>query len=286
MKAFGPVSVSICLMLVAGSALAQTSISLDGTTFVRDDSVLAGGSTHTLTFRYTATSAPAGRSYLTANGFRIFSPDGADWVSVQGSALQPFSGLSWDHVFVSHFNETGGTGRYGMPLASGGANHTGMDTVVVLLAGVNARLGGGMPSGFNNPALEIKFQSRREDAGLHICIDTCQGAPGAAWEWANPDGLLNPTWSGRRCFVISCCAGHTGDINGVGGDEPTISDVVTLVDYLFISRSQPDCLDETDVNASGTWMNPPLDWHDVTISDVAYLVSHLFVNHEPLPDCP
>jgi hypothetical protein len=288
MKALGPVSVIVCLMLIAGSALAQTSISLEGTTYVRDDSVLAGGSTHTFTFRYRATGAPAGRNYLTANGFRVFSPDGADWVSVQGSALQPFSGLRWAHVFVNHFNLTGGSGRYGMPLLAGGGNETGRDTVAILLAGITAKpsLGGLLPSGFDDLALEIKFQSRREDAGLHICIDTCQGAPGAAWEWANPDGLLKPTWSGKRCFVINCCSGLTGDVNGVGGDEPTISDVVTLVDYLFVSRNQPDCLDEADVNTSGTLLSPPLDWRDVTISDVALLVSHLFVNHEPLPGCP
>lgn len=288
MKALRPVSVSVCLILAAGSVLAQTSISLDGTTYVRDDSVLAAGSTHTFTFRYRATSAPAGRNYLTANGFRIFSPDGADWVSVQGSALQPFSGLRWAHVFVNHFNVTGGSGRFGMPLSTGGSNETGRDTVAVLLAGVIVKpsLGGGLPSGFNDLALQVEFQSRREDAGLHICIDTCLGAPGAAWEWANPDGLLKPTWSGKRCFVIGCCAGHTGDVNGVGGDEPTISDIAALVDYLFVNRRQPDCLDEADVNVSGTLVNPPLDWRDVTISDVAYLVSHLFVGREPLPECP
>jgi len=286
MKALVPGSVVVCLALVTGSGLAQTSVSLEAITHVRDDSVLAAGSTHTLTFRYRLPFAPRGRSYLSANGFRIFSPDGADWLSVQGTALAPFNGIGWDNVFVNHFNLTGGTGRYGLPLASGGANQTGQDTVVVLLAGVNVEPGVGLQAGFDEVVLQVEFQSRREDADLHICVDTCQGAPGAAWEWANPDGLLTPTWSGRRCFVISCCSGRTGDVNGVGGDEPTIGDASTIINYLFLDGSYPDCLEEADVNVSGTLANPPLDWRDVTIGDVSYLIAYLFIDHPPLPDCP
>jgi hypothetical protein len=286
MKAFIPGSVGLFLALIAGSGLAQTSVSVDGITHVRHDSVLVPGSTHTLTVRYNASGTPAGRGYLTSNGFRIYSPDGADWVSVHGVATSPFTGLGWENAFVNHFNLTGGTGKYGMPQSSGGGNTTGKDTVVILLAGVNSQPDGGLPAGFDDLVLEIQFQSRREDADLHICFDTCQGAPGASWEWANADGLIEPAWSGRRCFVISCCEGKVGDVNGLDGDEPTLGDIMLLVGYLFVDGKQPDCLEEADVNQSGTMFEPPLDWADVTLADIMYLVAHVFIDGTPLLDCP
>jgi hypothetical protein len=248
MKAFIPGSVVLCLALVAGSGLAQTSVLFDGVTNVSHDSVLSGGSTHTFTVRFDAGGAPAGRSYLTSTGFRIYSPDGADWIGVQGAALGPFTSLGWQSVFVNHFDIPAGTGRFGFPLTSGGGNDSGDDTVVVLLAGLNSQPGGGLSTGFNDQVLQVQFQSRRADAGRHICIDSCQGAPGGAWEWAHADGLIEPTWSGARCFVIGCCAGMVGDVNGVDGDEPTLGDIMILVDYLFLDGAEPNCLEEADVN--------------------------------------
>lgn len=286
MKALIPGLVLTSLALGGMDTFAQTEITIYEITNATHDSLLAGGSTHTLILRFTAIGAPFGRGYLTANGFRIYSPDGADWTAVQGSALAGFSGLGWDYLFVNHFNKAAGSGSYGMPLATGGGNASKHDTVVVLLAGANAQPGGGLPAGFDDLALAIEFSSRREDAGLHICIDTCLGAPGASWEWAHPDGLIQPSWGGVRCFVIGCCSGQVGDVNGEGGDEPTISDVATLIDFLFISNVKPDCLEESDVNLSGTLHSPPLDWGDVTISDAAFLVDHLFIDLPPLPDCP
>jgi hypothetical protein len=275
-----------CVVLVAGSVSAQTSITIHSITNVTHDTVLAGGSSHTLTLRYNVSGAPPGRSYLTANGFRIYSPDGADWGSVQGTALGPFSGLGWQHVYVNHFNKIGGGAGYGLPQSVGGGNSTGQDTVVVLLAGVNSEPGGGMPAGFNNLTLTIEFSSDPDDNGRHICIDTCQAAPGASWEWANPDGLIEPTWGGAQCFVVNCCSGRVGDVNGIGGDEPTIGDITTLVGFLFLSDPEPGCVAEADINLSGSLVSPPLGWEDVTIGDITSLIDHLFVDLPPLADCP
>jgi hypothetical protein len=269
-----------------GDISAQTAVSIQGITNVRDDSVLAGGFTHTITLRYDFSGAPSGRKYLTSNGFRIYSPDGADWGSVQGAALGAFSGLGWDYVFVNHFHKTGGSGNFGTPQSSAAGNLSGQDTVVVLLAGVNAALDGGVPAGFNDQTLTITFQANSADAGLHICIDTCQQAPGSAWEWANADGLIEPTWSGKQCFVIGCCGGHVGDVNGQDGDVPTIGDISSLIAYLFLNDPQPSCIEECDVNLSGTIQYPPLDWTDITISDISYLIDFLFLSHPSLADCP
>jgi len=276
----------LLIVLAASLVSAQTSITLQSITNVTFDSVLAGGSTHTVTIRFNASGAPAGRGYLTANGFKIYSPDGADWGSVQGTALGSFSGLGWEHLFVKPLQQDGWKRRLWLAFIRREWQYDRRDTVVVLLAGVNSAPGGGMPAGFNSSALTIEFTSKREDAGLHICIDTCQRAPGAAWEWANADGLIQPAWSGKRCFVIDCCSGRVGDVNGAGGDEPTLGDITTLIGFLFLGDPAPDCLAEADVNRSGTFESPPLDWDDVTIGDVTLLIDYLFLEHTPLGDCP
>jgi len=279
-------SVLISALIIAGSALGQPSVSIESISNVVHDTVFSGGATHVVTLRYNFSGAPNGMEYLTSNGFRIYSPDGADWGTVQGTALAGFSNLAWDYLFVNHFHKTGGTGSFGLPMTQAGGNESGRDTVVVLLAGVNAEPNNGVPAGFNDLTLSISFTSNRADAGLHICIDTCQSAPGSAWEWANPDGLIEPEWSGTRCFLIDCCSGHVGDVNGEGGDDPTIGDIASLIGYLFLDDLQPDCVSESDVNQSGIFLSPPQDWSDVTIGDIAYLIDYLFVDHPPLADCP
>ncbi len=276
MKAQIVFSATFLMIFGFSTAAAQSDVTVTGITNVSHDSLLAAGLEHTLTIRYDASGAPPGRSYLTANAWKIFSPDGADWGYVQGTMLPGFSGLGWEYPFVNHFNKTAGTGFFGLPQPLGAGNISGADTVAVQLAGLNSQPGG---------VVSIEFTSRREDAGLHLCIDSC-GRISGGWEWANPDGLIEPTWEGIKCWVIGCCAGKVGDVDGLGGDEPTIGDIIMLVDFLFVSGQGPDCLEEADVNLSGTLVNPPLDWRDVTIGDITMLVDHLFISYPVLADCP
>jgi len=76
--------------------------------------------------------------------------------------------------------------------------------------------------------------------------------------------------------VVGCCVGRVGDANGQGGDEPTISDISTLIDALFISGNPGviDCLAEADVNQSGGSDPRP---EDITISDISTLIDYLFI---------
>ena len=73
-----------------------------------------------------------------------------------------------------------------------------------------------------------------------------------------------------------CCEGQTGDVNGFGGDVPTIGDVSVLIDFLFISKdpSSIPCIYEADVNQSGG-CDPTLD--DITIADVGDIISLLYL---------
>jgi hypothetical protein len=118
-------------------------------------------------------------------------------------------------------------------------------------------------------------------------------------QWANVTASLD-TDSNIICGVTStlspivvalerradCCQGRVGDVNGTGGDEPTIGDISTMIDALFISGN-PDvivCLAEADVNQSG---GSTPQAKDITISDISTLIDYLFITgpSRGLPGC-
>ncbi|MCD6250383.1 MAG: hypothetical protein J7J98_08650 [candidate division Zixibacteria bacterium] len=82
--------------------------------------------------------------------------------------------------------------------------------------------------------------------------------------------------------LSSCCVGVVGNVNMIGGDEPTIGDVALLIDHLFMSGVPLDCLPEADVNQSGG-ANPT--YGDITIGDVSALIDYLFLSGGTLPEC-
>jgi len=74
-----------------------------------------------------------------------------------------------------------------------------------------------------------------------------------------------------------CCIGRVGNANGQGTDEPTISDISTMIDAKFISgtcEGKIPCLAEGDTNQSGG-ADPTCD--DITISDISILIDYLFI---------
>ena len=109
------------------------------------------------------------------------------------------------------------------------------------------------------------------------CDDTNSGAyPGA--EEIIDDGI-DQDCDGND---PSCCSDKVGDINGVGGDKPTIGDISTLIEHLFITSLELGCDQEADVNQSGG-RYPTLD--DITIGDISALIDHLFITNPELNDC-
>jgi hypothetical protein len=88
------------------------------------------------------------------------------------------------------------------------------------------------------------------------------------------------------CAGGGCCVGRVGDANGLGGDEPTIGDISSMIDALFISgNSSPiACIDEADINQSGG--AAPI-YDDITIGDISILIDYLFITGSSLglPDC-
>jgi hypothetical protein len=93
-------------------------------------------------------------------------------------------------------------------------------------------------------------------------------------------------WSTPVSIRISCCTGQVGDANNSGEETPTIGDISTMIDALFISGNLGviSCLAEGDVNQSGG--NAP-QAKDITISDISMLIDYLFITGPSLglPTC-
>jgi len=82
----------------------------------------------------------------------------------------------------------------------------------------------------------------------------------------------------------NCCVDRVGDANSTGDDEPTIGDISTLIDHLFISQTPLRCYEEADVNQSGG-ESPTTT--DITIGDISTLIDYLFITGPSLglADC-
>jgi hypothetical protein len=121
-------------------------------------------------------------------------------------------------------------------------------------------------------------QADPDQDGVGTLCDNCPGV-------YNPDQLdSDHDNTGDACET--CCVGRTGDVNGEGGDEPTIGDISTLIDALFISGSADplSCLTEADINQSG---GPDPVFDDITIGDISILIDYLFITGASLglPAC-
>jgi len=81
----------------------------------------------------------------------------------------------------------------------------------------------------------------------------------------------------------SCCIGVVGDANYDGQYDPTIGDVSTVIDFLFINGTPFECFLEADANLSGA---PDPGPEDITIGDVSTLIDFLFITNNPLSPCP
>jgi len=128
----------------------------------------------------------------------------------------------------------------------------------------------------------LTFKTVAEDAGKTITLDAYAAEP-ETWLWRTPQGpqppgYIEPTWQGQITLTVApCCYGMTGNTDCSANEEPDISDITRLIDFLYISHDELCCLEEADVNASGG---------DPDISDITALINLLYLAHDQLPYCP
>lgn len=93
-------------------------------------------------------------------------------------------------------------------------------------------------------------------------------------------GLVTPTSAGQDVTQTSgCfCVGTVGNINCDYADRVSLSDLILLIDHLYISRIRLPNREEANIDGDPDGV--------IDIADVIVLVDHLFINGVPLPLCP
>ncbi|MCK4460191.1 MAG: hypothetical protein KAW46_00215 [candidate division Zixibacteria bacterium] len=289
------------LLLAAVPALGASGISLDeiiGSWTNFPDEYLCTGTNVIFKFRLTNETEYYIRGMT--NGFKVYSPDGADWNSVHGEWL--IDCHTWFDLWC-------GTSPFGV-------TGSGADTIGF---GGSKLMQQGIPPGFDSVAFLIAVGPIDDDqGGRHLCIDSSYYPPSGIWMWAfSPGDNFLPSWDGPHCFmieVIPCddqdgdgvycgcdncehvynpdqtdsnwdgvgdaCVGYCciirGDIDHNGSPQIDIADLVFMVDFMFTSGPPPICGGEMDVNASGAF----------DISDLVYMVEYMFEDGPAPVACP
>lgn len=120
------------------------------------------------------------------NGFRIYSPGGAQWAGTFADTLGGFG--------YSYFNLVCGITYY---------NDDGVSEDTVLFYGASFPEAG-LPDGYNDIPFEIQLGPIDSTfIGESICIDSCFIPPAANWLWASTSLNFPPEWDGPHCYTIA-----------------------------------------------------------------------------------
>ncbi|MDH4035541.1 MAG: glycoside hydrolase, partial [candidate division Zixibacteria bacterium] len=93
------------------------------------------------------------------------------------------------------------------------------------------------------------------------------------WKVEAIDGASNSSES--VVFTVTNSSLACGDVDGDGGPDVTIADLVYMVDYMFNDGPPPPVMAAADVDGSGG---------DIDIADLVYMVDYMF-NGGPAPIC-
>ncbi|MFH1699391.1 MAG: dockerin type I domain-containing protein [Candidatus Zixiibacteriota bacterium] len=129
------------------------------------------------------------------NGFKVYSPDGADWQNFSADTLN----LGWKDMFNKAFT-----------VRLFGADGLGTDTATYLAYADTA--GTGMPAHFDEVSFSITigpFDSYSE--GKTICLDSSKfGGHGWIWSYNLGNDVYFPLWDGPYWFTVSNSITYTG----------------------------------------------------------------------------
>jgi len=292
------IAIAIVAAMPVATQAQQGAIAIDRVScLLNGDTVLLPGNLNFI-LRYTNNT---GRNVDISNGFRVFSPDGAQWDST--TVAESSGGL-----FASYFDVV-----FYMGTANG--YHLGVDTIGILGAGTPTSPIRRLPNSYTGTPVMITLWNLPETMDQkHICIDTSLFRPGGTWKWVSVDNgteyTFRPTFSGLPgqsytpgsgyCFSLYhmpcaalrqgtgstaaatesgcpcsfCCVGTTGNVNVAGIVD--LSDLSALVSYLTGGGYILPCEEEANINAAGI----------VDLSDLSALVSYLTGGGYVLPGCP
>ncbi len=197
------------------------------------DAVITGGD---ITY-HIRMSAPDNNHKGLTNGWRIYSPTGAQWTT---TAI-----VATDALTTS---APGGGGDFDLIYTVGHRSITGSDADTVTVTAAVMLNPIGMPMGFDSVTHTITIGPI--DAGFtggEICIDS-SWYPSGVWKWAGAD--VFPDWGGPYCYCIGSC----------GGSDPVIDCPTEPFAVNDLCGPTEICVplvitdaDEVVVTGGGTW---------------------------------
>ena len=69
----------------------------------------------------------------------------------------------------------------------------------------------------------------------------------------------------------------SGNVDGDPNDIVDLGDLTKLIDYLFISFAEPDCMEEANIDGDAGGL--------VDLSDLTALIDYLFISFTPPSEC-
>jgi hypothetical protein len=78
-------------------------------------------------------------------------------------------------------------------------------------------------------------------------------------------------------FSSGCCRGFTGNVDDDPTDLIDLGDLTALIDYLFISFTEPECIEEANIDGDAEGL--------VDLGDLTALIDFLFISFTPPAAC-
>ena len=186
----------IMTLLTCGMAYSQsvTLESVDGLVNPPEDMVMTADGSTMITFNIRLTNGATAAGGI-ANGFRIYSDDGATWVATVPDTLN----FGWPDMFDL---------VYGIFLI----NVDGAMADTIGFAGSKFITGVGLPANFDEVAYTITIGPlSASDNEKHICLDSSYYPTAGSWKWT-PN--VKPSWDGPHCYWV----GQKSDVKAIGVD--------------------------------------------------------------------
>lgn len=197
--------------------------------------------------------------------YKVSSESGWDYLRfyIDGVEKQKWSGnVDWAKA---SFPTDSGTHTFRWAYTKDGSQSVGSDAAWVDLidwpSANNDKDGDGYADAVDNCPDDYNPDQADDDSdGIGDACDNCPSV-------YNPDQIdNNGNGIGDDC---ECCQGMTGNANGDAEDLVDLSDLIYIVNYLFVGGPAPACIEEANINGDSGG--------EVDLSDLIYLVNYLFL---------